>query len=139
MIDEAQEASTPKTNVINTYTCPIGHVRVTRKVDEGVTPLKLRCQECGEYGDSGWYHPGIQHLEPTDEWYKPQFPERTMHQGIIDHCRSGGLLLRKVGEPDETLGLLPVEIMPIHRKRPETYNEKATKALTNVKPKRARR
>ncbi len=97
-------------NKINTYTCPAGHIMVTRDVDEGVTPMMKACPTCGQPAHSGFYN--VDHsLIPTHEWYKPAHPERYTNPGMRQHCESGGLAFRAIGESDET-ETMPVPIPP---------------------------
>jgi hypothetical protein len=87
---------------INTYTCPQGHVTVTKDADEGTTPMMLRCRQkdndgkhnCTEFSSSAWYRCN-QCLTPEYEWYKPDTLKGLNHDEK-EHVQMGGLLLRKI-------------------------------------------
>jgi hypothetical protein len=87
---------------INTYTCPAGHVTVTRDLDEGVTPMMLRCRQkhndakhnCTEMAKSAWYNCD-QSLNPEYEWYKP-VTLKGFNRDEKEHIEQGGLMLRKI-------------------------------------------
>ncbi|HTF52208.1 MAG TPA: hypothetical protein VK735_32595 [Pseudonocardia sp.] len=89
--------------VANGYTCKsCGQVTMTYKVDEGVTPMFLRCRAtegCNGEAVSMMYPPGQvpAHLAglPRWEWYRPS-PRQTerMSAAMRDHIERGGLALR---------------------------------------------
>ena len=87
-------------NKINTYTCPNGHVTVTIRLDEGVTPFALRCHQklnekhnCTEFAKSAFYQCD-QSLNPEYEWFKPTDIKKVA-KGLREHVKQGGLVLRK--------------------------------------------
>ncbi|GAB4042532.1 hypothetical protein GCM10028810_01730 [Spirosoma litoris] len=127
-----------KTERINTYTCPKGHVRITRDVDEGTTPLNMQC-DCGLMGKSAFYRVSPW-LEPTHEWYKPKHPER-LNEMMREHVEAGGLLFRKIGAPDETDlpeaedNGKPVFGYKINLPKHARFASMAMRALTNSKRK----
>lgn len=87
---------------INIYTCPAGHTTVTIDIDEGVTPMMIRCTKkaedgkhnCTEFARSAWYHCN-QALTPEYVWYKPAFLNG-LNKDEKEHVTKGGLLLRKI-------------------------------------------
>jgi len=89
-------------NRINTYTCPKGHIMVTKDVDEGVTPMLLNCKhkkdvgrgECGQTAMSAGYQCD-QTLTPEYEWFKPRSLSG-YSEGMKEHIRKGGLEIRKI-------------------------------------------
>lgn len=89
-------------NNINTYTCPHGHVTVTKDVDEGVTPMMLRCRQksddgkhnCTEFARSAFYNCD-QSLTPEYEWYKPK-SYKGYKDSMREHIKKGGLDIRKI-------------------------------------------
>lgn len=102
--------------MINTYTCPSGHVTVTIDTDEGTTPMMLRCRQradngqhnCTEMATSAWYRCD-QSLTPEYEWYKPT-SLNGFSRDMKEHIKMGGLELRKlpkrkkvIEEDDSTL------------------------------------
>lgn len=85
---------------INIYTCPNGHQTVTIDIDEGTTPMMLRCRQmlnqkhaCTEMASSAWYNCD-QSLTPEYEWYKPDI--KKVAKWEKEHVRMGGLLIRKL-------------------------------------------
>lgn len=70
-------------NRVNCYTCPLGHNTVTIDIDEGVTPMFLRCKTegCKEQSTSSMYSNRVQGMTPKWEWWKPNDAERKQ---IID-------------------------------------------------------
>ena len=88
-------------NKINVYTCPNGHKTVTIDIDEGVTPMMLRCRQkaddgkhnCAEMASSAWYNCD-QSLEPEYEWYKPA-SLKGLSPAMKEHVKMGGLEIRK--------------------------------------------
>ncbi len=89
----------------NVYTCPVcrGYT-TTIDVDEGVTPMFLRCRATGKVGDcpgmaiSEMYPEGPRpaHIPPPAfEWYRPSPDEvEKMDPDMQMHLRAGGLELR---------------------------------------------
>ena len=80
----------------NAYECPSGHSTITVDLDEGVTPMVIKCQhpDCVQYGSSRWYSCN-QSLQPTHGFYRPA---RAEIDDLDPHSRhpvdQGGLLLR---------------------------------------------
>lgn len=91
-------------NKINTYTCPYGHVTITIDIDEGVTPMMLRCKQkandgkhnCTEFAKSSWYNCD-QSLTPEYEWFKPKTLKGYNSQ-MKEHLSKGGLDIRKISK-----------------------------------------
>jgi len=89
-------------NKINTYTCPKGHITVTVDVDEGTTPMTMRCRQrdddgkhnCTEFASSAWYRCD-QGLTPEYEWFKPASLKGYSRE-MKEHLKMGGLELRKI-------------------------------------------
>ena len=84
----------------NTYTCDTcGQFMVTVHVDDGVTPMLLRCRVsgCKGMGHSAWYRGRPEGAgEPRWEWFKPtERAIKRMTPEMQDHIRSGGLDLRE--------------------------------------------
>ena len=89
---------------INVYTCDdCGHEHVTVDVDEGTTPMFMRCKNrlsggrgCGGRAVSAMYRVD-QSLTPGWEWYRPK---RTagLTPAAREHVRLGGLVLRRKRE-----------------------------------------
>lgn len=87
----------------NGYTCrTCGQVTMTYHVDEGTTPMFLRCRAtdgCNGEAVSMMYPPGPvpDHLAalPRWEWYRPT-PKEVRHMGPAyrEHIQRGGLALR---------------------------------------------
>ena len=97
---------------INVYTCSNNHKTVTIDVDNGTTPMFLRCETCGLMGASAMYMCD-QDLTPTHEWYRMkdelevavESKNFSVHNklhwdnvrlGFLDHHRKGGLFIRKI-------------------------------------------
>lgn len=95
----------------NVYTCEkCGYRHWTLDVDEGVTPFVIACQYYGPDAPDGCdgeavsagYNvspmpPGYQELE----WYRPTEDEiADKPKSTQEHVRQGGLLKRRVREPD---------------------------------------
>ena len=88
-------------NKINTYTCPHGHVTVTRDIDDGVTPMVIRCRQkhddgkhnCTEFAKSSWYNCD-QTLIAEYEWFKPK-SLKGYNPEMKEHLRKGGLDMRR--------------------------------------------
>lgn len=89
---------------INTYTCPHGHVTVTKDIDDGVTPFMLRCRQkadngkhnCTEFAQSSFYR-ADQSLTPEYEWYKPT-SLKGLSPAMKEHVKMGGLDIREVAK-----------------------------------------
>ena len=93
----------------NAYFCKsCRKVTITVDIDEGVTPMFIRCPHClmGMAGSFMYHLPGCMAVEvvngkifplPADfEWYKPgtiQFAMLSKEEK--DHVNKGGLLMRK--------------------------------------------
>lgn len=92
----------PKKNI---YTCPAGHDTITVDVDEGVTPMMLRCRQrvadgkhnCTEMARSHFYNLTPEELkrDPEYEWFKPASLKGLSPQ-MKEHVKMGGLELRKI-------------------------------------------
>jgi len=89
----------------NVYICPVcGGYTTTIDVDDGVTPMFLRCRATGKVGDcpgmavSEMYPEGPRpaHIPPPAfEWYRPSPAEvEKMEPDMQVHVRAGGLELR---------------------------------------------
>jgi hypothetical protein len=78
-----------------------GHWIVTIDRGAGVTPMFVKCGNCGGMATSRMYKVG-DGLEPTHEWFRPtsadELPEGYTNPGALDHVRRGGLLLRPIGD-----------------------------------------
>ncbi|MBN8826462.1 MULTISPECIES: hypothetical protein [unclassified Spirosoma] len=75
---------------------------------------------------------------PTHEWYKPKYPERYESEGMKEHVKAGGLVLRKIGDPDETEVMKPdngksVFGFKINVPKDKRFSSLITKSLTNKK------
>jgi hypothetical protein len=88
----------------NAYRCKeCGRYSVTVHVDQGVTPLFLRClrEGCEGQSVSAMYPPepwpkGLG--EATHEWYRPDAKQmKKLTPGELQHVKQGGLLLREIG------------------------------------------
>jgi hypothetical protein len=92
----------------NAYICPFDHITITIEVDDGTTPMLLRCRQksddgkhaCTEMARSSWYNltPSQEAMDPEYEWYKPN-SGHVLNKQEKDHVRKGGLLLRKIKKP----------------------------------------
>jgi hypothetical protein len=87
---------------INGYQCPTcGAVTVTIDVDDGATPMMLRCRKtpgCEGVAQSMWYRVPSDIGEPEWEWFRPsKAATRRMDAGMRDHIERGGLDLRRRG------------------------------------------
>lgn len=87
----------------NIYECPKGHQTVTVDVDDGVTPMMLRCRQkadekhnCTEMARSSFYSVD-QLLTAEYEWYKPA-SLKGLNSAEREHVKRGGLLLRKINQ-----------------------------------------
>ena len=124
-----------KETVINAYLCAAGHRTITRDVNHGTTPFTITCRYCvaderyGVIAHSVGYNVD-QSLEPSHEWYAPAHPERIKDTPTRQHCQSGGLLLRVVGEGDFTLDLPDI---PKGANRPISFSQLVHRSLTNNK------
>ncbi len=89
----------------NVYICPVcGGYTTTIDVDDGVTPMFLRCRATGKVGDcpgmavSEMYPEGPRpaHIPPPAfEWYRPSDDEAAkMEPAMQEHVRKGGLEIR---------------------------------------------
>lgn len=84
---------------INVYHCgSCGRDRVTINLDAGVTPMYLRCDQCGGQSVSRWYRVD-QTLMPEYAWYRPH-NLRGFDAAMRDHIERGGLDLRKIESED---------------------------------------
>lgn len=123
-----------KVNTINAYVCPNGHWLITRDGDQKTTPLTITCRQCvaedNECVAYSSYYYVDQSLHPTHEWYAPRYPDRITDLPTRQHCQSGGLLLREVGQGDYTIDLAAT---PARLNRPMRFSELAMRALGNVK------
>lgn len=86
----------------NIYTCDecFGQI-VTLDVDEGVTPMFLRCRatpKCEGNMSSAMYPKRLPiKYKPTYEWYKPTGKAfKKLNSGMKDHVERGGLDLRPI-------------------------------------------
>lgn len=135
-LPEGYEEALAALERINTYTCSAGHVMVTRDIDEGVTPMFVACPSCEFSAKSAFYRvePG---LTPSHEWYKPKHPER-LRADLREHVVAGGLVLRQIGQPDETEAEdngKPLPGVKINLKKSARFSSVVTRALTNNKKK----
>jgi hypothetical protein len=77
-----------------------GYWIVTIDREAGVTPMFVKCGQCGGMATSRMYKVGLG-LEPTHEWYRPtsaeDLPEGYSLASVADHLANGGLLLRPIG------------------------------------------
>jgi hypothetical protein len=80
----------------NVYACGKGHRTVTVDVDDGVTPMQIRCTHpgCKNLARSSYYQVE-QNLKPTHEWYRPETMSG-LSPNDVAHVKSGGLLIRKI-------------------------------------------
>lgn len=100
---------------LNAYICPKLHHVITVNKADGVTPMFISCDKCGERASSRMYNVD-QSLTPTHEWYKPtpEELEKAVQETVTEqkieakdvemvrnsfkqHVDDGGLLLRKIG------------------------------------------
>jgi hypothetical protein len=95
-------------NAINIYTCKVcGWKAITKNLEEGVTPAFIGCEgnDCDKHElpacISSMYHVP-QNLQPTHEWYKPTEDELMRKTWMLEHVFKGGLVLRKVGDLEES-------------------------------------
>jgi hypothetical protein len=84
----------------NAYFCShCRKVTITVDIDEGVTPMFIRCIYCKEQASSFMYQlPGCFHfnIEPDLEWYKPTGEEyKGLSKAFKEHIDKGGLNMRK--------------------------------------------
>src|SRR5574343_971923 len=88
----------------NAYFCKnCRKVTITVDVDEGVTPMFIKCPFCGEMANSFMYQiPGCMRFDfskgigilPADyEWYKPAKDDK-IAKYEMEHVSRGGLLMR---------------------------------------------
>lgn len=91
----------------NAYLCDVcGGYTSTIDVDDGVTPMLIACRASGNEGEcSGTAHSLMYPSGPRPdrvpapawEWYAPDTIElMNVDQETFQHCRKGGLLLRKI-------------------------------------------
>lgn len=85
-----------RTEEINAYECPDGHLTVTIDLEDGTTPMMMNCRNpsCGKVSRSKWYKVD-QNLKPTFEWFKPTDMKK-LNPAERDHVQRGGLLIRKI-------------------------------------------
>lgn len=87
----------------NRYTCEsCGFIIHTVDLDEGVTPYIIRCRhgDCDGVMRSHMYRVTLDQL-PDYEWYRPSEEEIKglgLDTGVLEHVRSGGLMLRQRGD-----------------------------------------
>ena len=102
-VSAPEAAGEPRENV---YTCPKCHgFTVTVDVDEGVTPMFLKCRASGSEGDcdgnavSAMYPKGPRPSyvpAPSWEWFKPTGKAyKKLSPAMKDHVDRGGLDIRK--------------------------------------------
>jgi len=94
----------------NIYTCPKGHKTVTTDVDDGVTPMMLRCRQrdddgkhnCTEMASSQFCRltPAEQTLPAEYEWFRPA-SFKGYSREMKEHLEQGGLELRKIAKPTQ--------------------------------------
>lgn len=94
-------ACTPPLAPTTTMKGGCGYWIITIDRDAGVTPMFVKCGHCGGTASSRMYKVGPG-LEPTHEWFRPSsaedLPTGYTVDGIADHLRNGGLLLRPIGK-----------------------------------------
>lgn len=121
--------------MIITYTCQHMHTTVTIRRGKGTVPFQINCRAagCGQPSFAAPESEDDKGLTPTYEWYVPLHPERYVYPQMREHVRSGGLVLRQIGGPDETLTMKPQPITKDFGK----FSSLAQRALTNAhnKPK----
>ena len=89
------------TNRLNCYACSCGHITKTKDVDAGCTPMRFRCEECGQLAMSTNYNDVASAQKPTFEWYRPtltQLMKARKKDLYIEHVLSGGLDYRSIKE-----------------------------------------
>lgn len=81
----------------NMYTCDECHLSVvTVDIDRGVTPFMMQCKatpNCNGAMTSSCYRCD-QTIEPSYEWYRPEFIDDGSDEAVIQHLMQGGLMLR---------------------------------------------
>lgn len=93
---------------VNGYRCANGHTMIVRDVDHGTTPMLLQCRICEAQGRTGFAE-SMGYAVPANWWEQAQWemyrPANIKHFAppMQAHIRRGGLVLRKVGDPDESL------------------------------------
>jgi len=90
----------------NIYLCDYcGRGHVTLDVDEGTTPMFMKCLHCGGRCASLMYMAPQQLLAkvpPAVEWYHPSDEElATLSEATQDHVRTFGLISRELPHPIE--------------------------------------
>lgn len=85
---------------LNAYMCiRCRSVIVTEQIDEGVTPITIRCRanvECGGEMMSRFYRLPENAPPVSHEWYKPGMDEyKGMSRALQEHVQKNGCLLRK--------------------------------------------
>ncbi|HEX5213295.1 MAG TPA: hypothetical protein VFW22_16340 [Pseudolabrys sp.] len=73
-----------------------GSYIVTIDVAAGVTPFIVQCGNCGRDAHSKMYRVK-DWLTPTHQWYRPDTLDG-IDAAYHEHLRSGGLILRPIGE-----------------------------------------
>ena len=83
---------------INAYHCrQCQKALFTREIDMGVTPMMLKCLECGGTMYSAMYKVRQDEALATSEFYRPDDREfAKQSRAAQEHCRQGGLLLREI-------------------------------------------
>jgi hypothetical protein len=96
----------------NVYICTQGHHLTTVDLDDGVTPMFIKCRVpikrprgalCSERAHSGFYRdPMGGWAAPTHGWYRPSPAERAgLERDLQEHVDNGGLLLRPLLPNDD--------------------------------------
>jgi transcription elongation factor Elf1 len=90
----------------NAYSCEkCGKITVTIDRDHGTSPFLTQCPNCKQSLMKSEFYRVPQHVVPTHEWYKPTAVELEIvcmgkepehKNGIREHVRRGGLLLREI-------------------------------------------
>lgn len=95
-MDKEKNIPEAEGNQKNAYVCPNLHITKTVQIDDGSTPLVLKCQVCKTPAKSmmGMVNPNI---EADYEWYKPSdIVLNTLGPAERAHINKGGLFLRKI-------------------------------------------
>lgn len=89
-------------NRVNCYKCDhCKNVTKTIDVDNGVTPMLIGCDNCGQMAKSTFYTDIVPGQPPTKEWYRPTLEKvmkmhRRGYTNLMDHVLNGGLDIRPV-------------------------------------------
>lgn len=99
LIESKKEDNSP---TINCYVCDsCQHITKTIDVDNGVTPMFKKCNNCNGYAKSSFYKDLLPSQSPSEEWYIPSLSQvlkynRQNKTTLVEHILKGGLCNRVI-------------------------------------------